>query len=427
MTVIDLAKSLGGKKRTRAATTASQTSAGSVRYGTATAVGTGTVTVTLDGSTSAVTLTTDAEVEKGDRVRVVSQGGSYAVVALKGIGAATTVANSAAKAAQDAATTAGNAAKDASAAKTAAQAAQDTADELSTLIRDTTEGVEVAKVTSAGAYSGVRALLTADALKFLSTAGAVLAEFGANVKTAGLKLFGGVATLLAGDKTVTVSDKEQATITGLDIKAPFVSVSGGDYLAEVGTSATIGGYDVSATLKTGSISGYYGKAAHSCTLGAYKTKTGEQHSAEMMLSSAPKVTITAVDSTSSTFPSNTLGVTNEGVQGGGKALYPSSKALATGVTAYRHMGWVVVVFNNYVPSSAEVTEGTHFHVGALGDGWKPPSMMKGQLYAGNPGYAAMAYVRSEKGASNDGEVAVYSNALGAGQQLSGYLIYPATR
>ncbi len=303
----------------------------------------------------------------------------------------------------------------ASGAATTAQTAQDATDKLSTLIRDTGEGVEVAKVTSAGAYSGVRALLTADALKFLSTAGSTLAEFGANVKTAGLKLFGGVATLLAGDKTVTVSDKEQATITGLDIKAPFVSVSGGDYLAEMGTSTTINGYDVSATLKTGSISGYYGTAQHTCVLGSYKMKTGEQHSAVLTLSSAAGANVTAVDGTESC----ALGVTSQGVRGGGKALYASKVALATGVTAYRHMGWVVVAFNNWVTSSA--IGGANVRVGTLAAGYRPPEVMKGALFAGSADYSAMANV------STAGVVQVYSANLPANQQVSGYVIYPATQ
>lgn len=293
----------------------------------------------------------------------------------------------------------------------------------STLIRQSGDGVEVARKVG-GAYTGTRAVLGSDALTFKSADGSTeLASFGADVKSAGVSLLGGAATMVASDKAVTVSDKEQTTLTGLDIKAPFVNVSGGDYLATMGTSATVGGYDVSANVTAGLISGSYGSGSHSLVAGAYKTKTGEQHSAVLTLGVTPKADITCVDGTTV----NSLGATAYGVRGGGKALYVVSKAITTGVTAYRHMGWVLVAFNNYVPSATDVTSGTHFTAGTLPDGWKPPAMMKGQLYAGSADYSAMGYVRSESGASNDGQVCVYTNYLPANQQVSGYLIYPATR
>ena len=295
--------------------------------------------------------------------------------------------------------------------------------DTSTLIRQSGDGVEVAR-KSGGSYVGTRALLGSDALEFRSADGKTeIASFGADPKGTGVSLLGGAATMMASDKTVSVTDKQQATLTGLDLEAPFTNVSGGDYLATVGTSATVGGYDVSAQLKTGLISGYYGSAPHSAVLGAYKTKAGEQHSSELMLTSTAGATVTCVDGTSA----NTLGVTAEGVRGGGKALWASSQALATGVTAYRHMGWVVVAFNNYVPSTVEVKEATHFTVGTLPDGWKPPAMMKGQLYAGTAELSAMVYVRSEEGAANDGQVCVYTNYMLANQTVSGYVVYPATR
>ena len=83
-TIIDLAKSLsrGGAARRSYAQAGG---ASGVRYGTVQSVSGSAATVRLDGSDEAVTLTTDATVSDGERVRVVSQGGSYAVVALKGV------------------------------------------------------------------------------------------------------------------------------------------------------------------------------------------------------------------------------------------------------------------------------------------------------------------------------------------------------
>lgn len=105
MTIIDLAKSLkSGGTRTRTAYTSSTAAGGGyVRYGTATAVDGSSVTCKLDGSDTSVTLTADAAVQVGERVRVVSQGGSYAVVALKGVATAAADASAAREQAGEAA------------------------------------------------------------------------------------------------------------------------------------------------------------------------------------------------------------------------------------------------------------------------------------------------------------------------------------
>lgn len=123
-TMIDLAKSLRGGRAARKVAAAASGNANSVRYGTATAVGDGTATVLLDGSTEAVTLRTEAAVSQGERVRVVSQGGSYVVVAL---GVIASDAASARESASASASSAAQAAAQAEAARRQAEALREEA------------------------------------------------------------------------------------------------------------------------------------------------------------------------------------------------------------------------------------------------------------------------------------------------------------
>ena len=125
-TMIDIAKASRGRATARAPVAAAM----SVRYGTAlgSCEAGEALSVLLDGSEDPVTLLADSPVTEGERVRVVFQGGSYAVVALS-----TLTGRVAAAAAS------GDAAKEAAdEAKAAADAARTKADELSGQLDDVT-------------------------------------------------------------------------------------------------------------------------------------------------------------------------------------------------------------------------------------------------------------------------------------------------
>ena len=94
--------------------------------------------------------------------------------------AAQSTANAASTAASNAQTTADNAQSTAETAQTIANTAKEATDTLNTLIRETTDGVEVAKIDSAGAYTGMRTEQTADAYLIKDKDGNELASYGAN-------------------------------------------------------------------------------------------------------------------------------------------------------------------------------------------------------------------------------------------------------
>ena len=94
--------------------------------------------------------------------------------------AAQSTANAASTAASNAQTTADNAQTTAETAQTTANTAKEATDTLNTLIRETTDGVEVAKIDSAGAYTGMRTEQTSDAYLIKDKDGNELASYGAN-------------------------------------------------------------------------------------------------------------------------------------------------------------------------------------------------------------------------------------------------------
>ena len=94
--------------------------------------------------------------------------------------AAQSTANAASTAASNAQTTADNAQTTAETAQTTANTAKEATDTLNTLIRETTDGVEVAKVDSAGAYTGMRTEQTSDAYLIKDKDGNELASYGAD-------------------------------------------------------------------------------------------------------------------------------------------------------------------------------------------------------------------------------------------------------
>lgn len=83
-TRLDVARALGSASSRRSARPSARSAATSTRYGTAQADAAAgeTVRVLMDGSGEEVEVRVDAPVSKGERVKVVKQGGVYTVVAL---------------------------------------------------------------------------------------------------------------------------------------------------------------------------------------------------------------------------------------------------------------------------------------------------------------------------------------------------------
>ena len=205
-TRLDVARALKGSSSGTSKTAA----ASNVRYGTASGASVdGQVTVVLDGSTEAVTLKTDADVARGERVRVVSQGGSYAVVALKGVSAAASAAKTAADTANTTATAASTAASqaagEAAAAKEqAAGAAADAKQALADAGDAATKAVEVSDALDTYKVSVSETYATQDSLAELSstvtqTAEDITSEFSAVVGGRNLLLGTSVQLTPAGN------------------------------------------------------------------------------------------------------------------------------------------------------------------------------------------------------------------------------------
>lgn len=418
-TRLDVARALKGSS----SGTSKTATASNVRYGTASgASADGQVTVVLDGSTEAVTLKTDADVAQGERVRVVSQGGSYAVVALKGVSAAASAASETAGAAKTAADTASATASAASATATAASskadtasatataaasaasAAQAAAEATQTLIRETSKGVEVAKVTSTGAYSGTRATLGADALTFTNRTGVTtLAEFGANGATLGSAL--GQHVSIGTDSFNIVKSAGDVLISiGSTSLGPYID---GDGSLELRSSDTLP--TAKATLGT-------------TTSGSTKTGTAKLYAYNP--SDVLKYTTLTLDSSSGlTFAvgsANKLKVTSTTLACSALKAVPETKTLVSStVTAYRHMGMVTVRFDNWT-SSAITTAGS-YQVGTLAAGWRPPARVKAPLYC-DPFNNLFIYVET------GGAVKVYApDKVASTVRMSGTVTFIATQ
>ncbi len=388
-TYYDAARLAFGRKGTNAALAGQQLGAPSVTYGTVLADSKGgTVKVHLDSSEegTAVELSLDAPVSKGDRVKVTTQGGSYAVVALAGVAQAASDAQDSADA--------------------AAERAEEVAGELSYAMRVTSEGLEVG-LKKDGKYTGARVVLSPSGLVFKPESGLFdLASFTADAVTLGTVF----------DQNVRIT-RDGFFITDQGFSTRFAIGTGGGMthvqsqqpvsLAYMDGVSTVACLDLDkATLADGT------KAA-CARLSAY----GASGAATLSIDSAGWASLSAPDGSTLLDVSPSTGVSCDLKAGarGSKVLVKSS------VTAYRHMGWVVVRFDNYAPWTAAVTSPTSKAVGTLPEGWRPPERFKGALYPGSADYSAMAYV------DTGGKVSVYSSALGANQQLSGYVVYPATQ
>ncbi len=397
-TLIDLAKRLKGQG---AAQGRASGGASGVRYGTVQAAaaalaaedgaGDGAaagVTVLLDGSTEPVTLRADAPVSEGERVRVVSQGGSYAVVALAGVAQAASDAQDSADA--------------------AAERAEEVAGELSYAMRVTSEGLEVG-LKKDGKYTGARVVLSPSGLVFKPESGLFdLASFTADAVTLGTVFDQNVRITKDG---FSITDQGFSTrfFIGTDGGMTHIQSQQPVSLAYMDGVSTVASLRLSKKTFTDGTEG--GEVAVSACPGGFGTGT------TLRLDSSGWVEVAGPDGTELLDMSP-----DSGVSCGLKASPGVSQTLAKSyVTAWRHMGWVVVRLDNYAPWTSAVTTPTSKEVGTLPEGWRPPERFKGPLYVGSASCAAMAYV------GTDGKVSVYSNALGANQQLSGCLIYPATQ
>ena len=274
--------------------------------------------------------------------------------------------------------------------------------DTSTLIRQSGDGVEVAR-KSGGAYTGTRAVLDSDSLDFKDASGATVASFGASRATVG-PTSGQHVFIEDNNFSIVDSDVTQLMIYGgtngttLMSKNPIVLIRTTD-----SSSSSVGLGPTDSTGKTGYASFHVSGA----------TGTGT-----VWVSSEGKFQLLQSGNGSNTNP---LTVTPTKISCGKlMASEAGMTTLASGTAyAYRHLGVVYLYLNAHSFSSA--LSGTTATVGTLPAGWRPPAMVKGGLYAGSQLYAAQVSVDAS------GVVKVYSSSLPKGQQVSGYVIYPATQ
>ncbi len=390
-TYYDAARLAFGRKGANAALAGQQLGAAAVTYGTVLADSQGgAVSVHLDSSEegTAVELSLDAPASAGDRVKVTTQGGSYAVVALAGVAQAASDAQDSADA--------------------AAERAEEVAGELSYAMRVTSEGLEVG-LKKDGEYTGARVVLSPSGLVFKPVDGLFdLASFTADAVTLGSVFDQNVRITKDG---FSITDKGFSTrfLIGTDGGMTHVQSQQPVSLAYMDGVSTVASLRLSKKTFTDGTEG--GEVAVSACPGGFGTGT------TLRLDSSGWVEVAGPDGTELLDMSP-----DSGVSCGLKASPGVSQTLVKScVTAWRHMGWVVVRLDNYAPWTAAVTSPTSKAVGTLPEGWRPPERFKGALYPGSADYSAMAYV------DTGGKVSVYSSALGANQQLSGYVVYPATQ
>lgn len=98
-------------------------------------------------------------------------------------------------------------------ANKAAKTAQDGVDVLGTLIRETTDGVEVAKVDDTGAYTGMRTEQTADAYLIKDKDGNTLASYGADTVELGKGNSASTISLSDGNTQISTYQETEGGIT----------------------------------------------------------------------------------------------------------------------------------------------------------------------------------------------------------------------
>ena len=133
---------------------------------------------------------------------------------------AVSTANTAKKTADTAQTTADTAKKTADTAQTTANTAKTATDQLNTLIRETTEGVEVCKKDSSGAIKGMKTVQTADAYLIEDANGTELASYGANKVYIGKNSQSAVIDLCNGQTQISTAYNETSKIYFGNINFP---------------------------------------------------------------------------------------------------------------------------------------------------------------------------------------------------------------
>lgn len=154
-------------------------------------------------------------------ITVLSTGSTVTGTAVlsNGLNSANQTASTANSNASSAVSTANSASTAASEAKTAATNAQSTAntaktatDQLNTLIRETTEGVEVCKKDSSGTIKGMKTVQTADAYLIEDASGTELASYGANKVYIGKNSQSAVIDLCNGQTQISTAYNETSKI-----------------------------------------------------------------------------------------------------------------------------------------------------------------------------------------------------------------------
>ena len=275
--------------------------------------------------------------------------------------------------------------------------------DTSTLIRQSGDGVELARKVN-GSYTGTRAVLGADALTFTDRTGVTtLAEFGASGASVGSAL--GQHVSIGTDSFNIVKSAGDVLISiGSTSLGPHID---GDGSLELRSSDTLPTAEV--TLGT-------------TTSGSTKTGTAKLYAYNP--SDVLKYTTLTLDSSSGlTFAVGSAGklkVTSTTLACAALKAVPETKTLVSStVTAYRHMGMVTVRLDNW--TSSAITAAGSYQVGTLAAGWRPPARVKAPLYC-DPFNNLFIYVET------GGAVKVYApEPVGSTVQMSGTVTFIATQ
>lgn len=184
-----------------------------------------------------------------------------------GINSANSTANAAKTTATNAQTTANTAKTTADTAKTTADTAKAATDTLNTLIRETTDGVEVAKVDDTGAYTGMRTEQTADAYLIKDKDGNTLASYGAD--TVELGKGNSKSVINMSDGNIQIATVEEGDFAKGTISFP----SGYGFITVESSDSTYGQMAILANNDTMAIN-IHGHTAHNGYSNFYASASG---------------------------------------------------------------------------------------------------------------------------------------------------------